>query len=188
VNMRLPLLLFSICLGGCALGVASLPPIIGAARDGDTGQLTRLLEAGADPNLRAGLNDWTPLMHAIHKNRPQSVRVLLTHGARVNERGGRGVTALIMAAGYGYDGIVKMLLDAGASVSTKADDGADALSAAVGGVPDIDRFTVGHCQNETVRTLLDASPGLRLASDSVALRVAKFRGCSQVVAMVQPAR
>ena len=179
---------FSACLSliGCmAPGSGSMPPIIGAARDGDVQRLEQLLESGADPNVQAGVNDWTPLMHAIHKNQPRSVEVLLAHGARPNERGGHGTTALIMAAGYGYADIVRTLLKAGADPYLKSNNGTDALSAAVGGVGDIDRFTVGHCQTETVRAMLAAAPDLRLSSDSMAMRIAKFGGCSDVLRMVK---
>jgi ankyrin repeat protein len=79
----------------------NMPPIIGAARSGDTGRIEQLLADGADPNVRAGVNDWTPLLHAIHKNQEESVRMLLAHRADVNARGGGGITPLIMAAGYG---------------------------------------------------------------------------------------
>ena len=41
--------------------------VIDSARAGDTQKLDELLAAGADPNQRAGVNNWTPLMHAIHK-------------------------------------------------------------------------------------------------------------------------
>jgi hypothetical protein len=171
-------------LSGCMIpGAGSMPEIIGAARDGDLPRLQQLLEAGADPNERAGVNSWTPLMHAIHKNQPGSVQLLLSHGARVNERGGGGSTPLIMAAGYGYSDIVTALLKAGADPNLRAANGDDALSAAVGGVSDIDRFTVGHCQTDTVRVLLAAAPDLRLTSDSGALRIAKFGGCAEVLRM-----
>jgi hypothetical protein len=175
----------AIILTGCRIPGGPMPPIIGAARDGNVAMLEQLLASGADPNVRAGVNDWTPLMHAVHKNQPQSVRVLLAHGARPDERGGAGVTALIMAAGYGYADSVRLLLGAGANPRLTAADGTDALHAAVGGVSDIDRFTVGHCQTETVRTLVAAAPDLRLKADSAAFRVAKFIGCTEVLKLVR---
>ncbi len=180
-------LLASVGLSGCMFlgGGASMPPIIGAARDGKVQQLRSLIEAGADPNVRAGVNDWTPLMHSVHKNQPGSVQVLLSLGARPNDRGGSGTTALIMAAGYGYSNIVAMLLKAGADPHITANNGEDALTAAVGGMSDIDRFTVGRCQTDTVRTLLAASPDLRLNAHSGARRIAKFAGCSEVLALVK---
>ena len=180
------------CLAGIAIFLAAcggpggpMPPIIGAARDGNVALLEQLLASGADPNVRAGVNDWTPLMHAIHKNQPGSVRVLLAHGARPDERGGTGVTALIMAAGYGYADSVKLLLGAGANPYLTAGDGTDALHAAIGGAADIDRFTVGHCQTEAVRALMAAAPDLKLKADSAASRVAKFAGCAEVLKLVR---
>lgn len=144
-----------------------------------------MLESGADPNERGGVNGWTPLMHAVHKNQAGSVKVLLAHGARPDERGGGGSTPLIMAAGYGYDAIVRVLLEGGANPYLKDANGGDALTAAVGGVPDIDRFTVGRCQTDTVRTLLAAAPALRVESNSIASRVAKLGGCSEVLRLVR---
>jgi hypothetical protein len=172
---------------GCLpMGGGYMPPIIGAARNGDVKQLASLIDAGADPNVRAGVNRWTPLMHAVHKNQPGSVQVLLSHGrARPNERGGSGTTALILAAGYGYSHMVAILLKAGADPHLKANNGEDALSAAVGGISDIDRFTVGRCQIETVRALLAAAPDLKLNPTSGARRIAKFAGCSDVLALVK---
>jgi Ankyrin repeats (3 copies) len=182
------LAVFSACLSlvGCMVpGSGSMPPVIAAAREGDVPRLEQLLKSGADPNVRAGVNAWTPLMHAIHKNQPGSVQVLLARGARPNERGGGGTTALIMAAGYGYAGIVRTLLQAGADPHMQADNGTDALSAAVGGVLDIDRFTIGECQTDTVRAMLSAAPDLRLSPDSGAMRIARFGGCSDVLRMMK---
>jgi hypothetical protein len=173
-------------LAACVPELTSMPPIIGAARDGDTTRLGKLLHDGADPDVIAGVNNWTPLMHAIHKNQAGSVRVLLHNGAHVDARGGRGMTALIMAAGYGYDGIVRMLLDAGADPYAVTDKGLTALGAAVGAVSDIDRFTVGRCQTETVRVLLAHTPDLAARDTDVrrALATARLGGCAEVVRLV----
>src|SRR6058998_2152044 len=89
-------------------------------------------------------------MHAIHKGQKGSVQALVAAGADVNAKSGKGITALIMAAGYGYGDIVQLLLDKGADPYAETSDGDNALAAAVGGVPDIDKFTVGKCQTETV--------------------------------------
>lgn len=55
-----------------------------------------------------------------------------------------------MAAGYGYSGIVKTLLDHGANPAGESALGLTALDLAVTGVSDIDRWTGGalphgHC-------------------------------------------
>jgi uncharacterized protein len=166
-------------------------PLIGAARSGDTQTIVTLLAAGADPNQRWGVNSWTPLMHAIHKNQKRSVEALLAGGAAVNARGGsQGVTALIMAAGYGYTGIVQLLLDKGADPRAETADGDSALAAAVSGVPDIDKFTVGHCQTSTVATLLKTAPDLKLKDNfygRAARLAARAAGCAEVVSLIEQA-
>lgn len=125
---------------------APITPLIGAAREGDAGEIGRLLRAGADPNLRGGVNDWTPLMHAIHKNRLGSVKALIAGGAGVNAASSIGETPLMMAAGYGNTPAVELLLASGADPRRKDHDGKTALDYAVAGVPDIDEFTAGKCR------------------------------------------
>jgi len=46
---------------------------------------------------------------------------------------------------------VRLLLAKGADPYAETPDGDNALAAAVGGVPDIDKFTVGKCQTEPYR-------------------------------------
>ena len=138
-------------------------PLAGAARSGDIQTITKLLAQGADPDSQSGVNGWTPLIHAIHKHQKASVETLIAHGADVNARAGtKGITALIMAAGYGYADFVQILLDKGADARAETSDGDSALAAAVSGVPDIDKFTLGKCQTATVAALLDKAPDLTL--------------------------
>src|SRR6266478_4132784 len=166
-------------------------PLIAAARSGNTQAITTLLAGGTDPNQRWGLNSWTPLMHAIHKNQKGSVEALLAGGADINARAGsQGITALIMAAGYGYTEIVQLLLDKGADPHAETTDGDSALAAAVTGVSDIDKFTVGHCQTSTVAALLKKAPDLKLKHNFYgrAARLAAYAaGCGDVVALIAQA-
>ena len=127
--------------------------LILSARAGSVSAVEALLRHGADPNLRGGVNDWTPLMHAVHKNQLAAAQALLDGGAQVDSRGRSSETALMMAAGYGYTPIVEMLLERGADPRAETPDGYNVLAAALGGVPDIDRFTMGHCQLATVQAL-----------------------------------
>jgi ankyrin repeat protein len=142
------------------------PPLIQAARDGRVDLIPALVKQGADPNQRAGVNGWTPLMHAIHKHQKESLTALLDAGADVNGRGADGSTALMMAAGYGYRDMLNLLLDRGADPHAQMSDGSNALTFAVLGTPDIDRFTAMDCQGPTVKALLDRAPDLRIQTSA----------------------
>jgi hypothetical protein len=164
------------------MGAHGVTPIISAARSGAVDVIRVLAKHGADLNVGAGVNNWTPLMHAIHKNRIESVRALLDAGIDINARGGRMGTALMMAAGYGYTAIVNLLLERGADAYTQF-EGMNALSFAVLGVPDIDRFTVADCQADTVKALLARVPDLRLPDSRPSLRrlaALKLKSCAAV--------
>lgn len=79
--------------------------------------LAWLLKAGANPNTTRDLGK-TPLMMAAHMNRPDTVRMLLKHGANPNlvtkglQRDGR--SALMYAAENASPLVMSILLDAGA--------------------------------------------------------------------------
>jgi ankyrin repeat protein len=185
MKLALSVLFVAFWLAGCNMRVDD--PLIGAARSGDTPTLKTLLAGSADPNRRWGVNDWTPLMHAIHKNQKASLEVLVDAVADMNARCGDGVTALMMAAGYGYADIVKVLLDHGADVHAETSGGDNALTMAVGGVPDIDKFTVGKCQTATVDVLLKKAPDLKM-KDSAYARAARLAaraaGCTDVLSLI----
>ena len=65
-----------------------LSPLIVAAREGDIARIAELVKAGTDVNERGGVNDWTPLMHAVHKNQPAAVVALLAAGADIDAAAG----------------------------------------------------------------------------------------------------
>jgi ankyrin repeat protein len=146
--------------------------LVWAARSGQPDAINLLVKNGADANAHWGVNDWTVLMNAIHKEQPQSVVALLDNGANVNARDPSGKTALMMAAGYGYTDIVRILLDHGADPKAALPNGENALDLAASGVMDIDRFTWGKCQSETVRLLRARVPDLRAKNS------AKLKSCS----------
>lgn len=134
--------------------------LVWAARSGQAAAVELLIKSGADPNGRSGVNGWPVLMHAIHKDQPEAVRALLANGASANARGDGDETALMMAAGYGYSDIVRVLLDHGADAHATRSNGENALDFALSGVMDIDRFTFGRCQTESVRVLRARVPNL----------------------------
>lgn len=135
-------------------------PLIHAARAGDTARIRTLVAQGANPNQRAGVNRWTPLEHAVHKNQLASVAALLDAGADPDAASPGGMTPLIMASGYGYTPIVKLLLHRGANPRLADDKGRNALDAAMSGTGDIDRITLFDCQRDTVATLRREAPTL----------------------------
>jgi hypothetical protein len=135
-------------------------PLITAARDGDVNRVRSLIARGANPNVRAGVNNWTPLEHAVHKNQIASIAALLDAGADPNAASRDGMTPLIMAAGYGYTPIVKLLLQRGANPLLTDQNGRDALEAAMSGTGDVDRITLFDCQRRTVGLLRHDVPAL----------------------------
>jgi ankyrin repeat protein len=188
-----PHLITAVSLVSVLSGCVGQPdvPLIGATRSGDTSAIATLLSQGADPNQRWGVNGWTPLMHAIHKNQKGSVEALIAGGADVNARGNGGMSALIMAARYGYGDIVRLLLAKGADPYAETPDGDNALAAAVGGVPDIDKFTVGKCQTDTVSALLQEAPDLKLPANfygRAARLAARAAGCVEVLGLIERAQ
>ena len=74
------------------------------------------MRSGTDVNERGGVNDWTALMHSVHKNRLAAVRALVDAGADVNRRAGaRGRdTALRLAEIQGLSEIAVELRRHGA--------------------------------------------------------------------------
>ncbi len=180
--MRLAIAL-SILVGiGCSRGPHS--PLIAAAREGNRAEIRRLLDAGADPNQPGGVNGWPPLSHAVHKGQHAAARALLEGGADPNKGDPRGRTALMMAAGYGDTRMVGLLLEGGANPALESADGNNALTLAMGGVADIDKFTLGQSQCEVVKLLLTAAPNLRVKDNlwgRLARRVAIRTGCASTL-------
>jgi len=165
-------LLAAILLLACmARPHAQFSGLCDAARAGDTAAVRQLVAKGADPNAPSGNNDWTPLRHAIHKHQTASVVTLLDAGADVNRAGRDGVTPLMMAAGYGFDDTVELLLKRGAKPE-------GALDWALTGTNDIDRLTFFQCQDSTVRLIRSAAPSLQPTPS--ARRWAKMKRCASV--------
>ena len=98
----------------------------------DEAMLRLLLDAGANPNDtnqagRAALHEVMMAYTRFPRPLEIKVRMLLDHGARVDQRGAQGATPLYTAATNGWSGIVAMLLSAGANPLLRADDGLTAM-------------------------------------------------------------
>jgi hypothetical protein len=163
-------------------------PLILAARAGHVTVIQILIRAGADPNQRGGVNGWTALMHAVHKNQEGAATALLEGGADPNAYTGHRETALMMAAGYGRAGMVRILLAHGADPRLRDVHGASALDNAVSGTLDIDSITAGSCQTDTVRVLLDAAPDMALHVYGWPRTIARIGGCREVLDLLAEKR
>ena len=75
-----------------------------------------LLKKNADPNIQ-DLSGWSALMKAVYQGDTASVEALVAQSHQEVNR------ALLVAALTGHKEVVKVLLDNGAEVDTRADDG-----------------------------------------------------------------
>ncbi|HEY3055589.1 MAG TPA: ankyrin repeat domain-containing protein [Thermoanaerobaculia bacterium] len=87
------------------------------------------------------------------------------------------MTSLMMAAGYGNDDMVDLLLRHGADPRLQAKDGATALDFALTGVSDIDKFTLFRCQDSTVSMLVRRHPELRGTAMTSSRTFARVKRC-----------
>jgi len=85
-----------------------------ATNNGSKIIMKMLLEAGADPEIRAQ-SDWAPLMHAAYRRDLETVNLLLEAGASFEEVSARDETVMLLAAVAGAHEVVRRLLDTGCS-------------------------------------------------------------------------
>ena len=96
-----------------------------AALRGHAGLLRQLVERGAEVNKPG----WTPLHYAATHPEPASVEMvelLLEHFAYIDAASPNDSTPLMMAARYGTAASVRLLIDAGADVTLRNQQGLDA--------------------------------------------------------------
>jgi ankyrin repeat protein len=99
-------------------GLGGTTPLMYAALYADASTLERLVDSGADPNLR-NEEGVTALMLAVDDLK--KVRVLVEHGANVNAKSADARTPLLIAAGRrGSLTVVSYLLARGAKADVKA--------------------------------------------------------------------
>jgi ankyrin repeat protein len=159
-------------------------PLAGPAREGDVVTLQRLLAAGANPNVRdPGGNRWTPLLHAIHKDQPAAVDLLLRAGADPKLACG-GLNPLLMAVGAGNAPIVRRLLEAGAD--PLADDRIVLTAVSGGALSDLDNPLLGRCNTDVLGALLQKAPDLRVPRGKrghLAMIFARLNHCTAAIAL-----
>ena len=102
-----------------AANAAGETPLMLAAIKGRLEWCRRLLDRGAKVE-RPG---WTPLHYAASGPEPKVLALLLDRGARIEAESPNRSTPLMMAARYGTEDSVKLLLDRGADVARRNDRG-----------------------------------------------------------------
>jgi hypothetical protein len=91
-----------------------------AIERGDTDEVRSMLEGGLDPNT--SIRRINLLQYAVVKQQPEIVRLILDHGAKINQIDRDKWTALHWAARTNStDEIVRILIDAGAEVEAETE-------------------------------------------------------------------
>jgi len=136
-RLRSPACLLAWCLAGLlSAGVqAADPPLIAAARSGDTAAVTALINEGADTGVTS--NDGATALHfAAESGNVGLAQRLLAAGADVGARTRNGITPLALAAIDGNPEMIVALLEQGADVNGLSAEGESPLMlAALNGRP-----------------------------------------------------
>jgi ankyrin repeat protein len=98
-------------------------PLMLAALKGELALCQSLIKRGAAVNKPG----WAPLHYAATGQSLELVRLLLDENAYIDASSPNGTTPLMMAAHYGTDAAVKLLLEAGADPQIKNDLGLSAV-------------------------------------------------------------
>lgn len=105
-----------------------------AAFGGNAATTERLIQKGADVNLRAGSKFRnTPLQTALLTGQYATARLLIEHGADVLVRQAKGFTPMHEAALLGRADLIELLLEHGAEINSMADNGHTPLAEALRG-------------------------------------------------------
>ncbi|XP_037099162.1 protein phosphatase 1 regulatory subunit 12A isoform X1 [Syngnathus acus] len=102
---------------------------LAACSSGDTEEVLRMLDRGADINY-ANVDGLTALHQACIDDNPDMVTFLVTQGASINQPDNEGWIPLHAAASCGYLGIAEYLISQGASVGVVNSEGETPLDIA----------------------------------------------------------
>lgn len=135
ITFRLFFLSFVIATGiystSCEISEVTGPQLFSAAREGDNELLRQALDAGADSNIRDEFG--CSLLHAaIETSRLATIQLLLSYKPDLEMSDDQfGIKPLLAATIYGLADVATMLLDAGAYVDSRNNDGMTPLMVAV---------------------------------------------------------
>ena len=94
-----------------------------AAYHGDRESLLRLIQSGQNIHLRRTSFRFTPFHVAIFNGQIETADLLLSKGAKIDEKSNYNQTALHWAAMMGQEGAVRFLLERGASLEDSSEQG-----------------------------------------------------------------
>lgn len=106
------------------LNASGESPLMLAALRGEKEWCLRLLARGA----KAQIDGWSPVHYAATGPNPEVVALLLDRGAAVDALSPNGSTPLMLAARYGVEASVDLLLTRGADVTRRNEKGLDAAA------------------------------------------------------------
>lgn len=163
---------------------AQIDELATAAQAGDIVKLRKLIAAGVDVNGKDSVSGFTPLMEAAKAGHTHIIDELMGHGAKIDEKGNNGQTALIHAATVdGNESILHHLIHKyHANVNAQDNTGRSALM-----------MTAIRNQPKMMKELLDANastnildgkPGIDPEPGQNALMYAAERGNKECIELL----
>jgi ankyrin repeat protein len=148
-------------------------PLVYAIRKPSVAQVKILLECGAKPDIP--VRDIYPLCFAVLSNKPELVRLLLEHGAEIEQTNERSLSALHMAAQIKNADILDVLLEAGADPNFSY-YGSTALHAAA---------AVGNLKSARKLLAKGANPALLDSAGKTAAQIAEEKHLPELAAALR---
>ncbi len=105
-------------------------PLMIAVAHGNLRAALALIKAGANIHTKSLSSHLGIVALAVSRNHPKMIPMLISHGAKVDQRYALRRTPLILAASKGFLACVQALLKAGANVNAQDDNGYTPLEAA----------------------------------------------------------
>ncbi|HUT54958.1 MAG TPA: ankyrin repeat domain-containing protein [bacterium] len=142
-------------------------PLMAAVGKGDVSLLRKLLDSGADPNIKGPCRTYghgcTPLHNSADQGKREICELLLDHGVDINARSGSGQTALSMGNPF----VMETLLLRGADPNIPDDQGTAPLHKAVrSGNLEMARLLLENGADPNLKTAeWDGASPLLLAAD-----------------------
>jgi ankyrin repeat protein len=98
------------------------PELINKVYAKDVEGIRKLIDQGADLNVREEFYSMTPLLVACNSNYVEVARVLIEGGADIHAKASNGGTALLFAAMHSKE-LTELLLARGADITARSDNG-----------------------------------------------------------------